>query len=205
MIAKATSLHNSHPHPHKLAAIQWTVQDGHDLLPSSQAGKYDRVFSNAALHWMKRDPSLVLARVYSALKPNGVFAAELGGFLNCVGIRSQLHGALKKRGVNPEEYDPWFFPSAEQYSAMLTKAGFEVESCELVPRITPLPKGSGLRGWLRTFAGPFLNAIVSEEERERVVEEVVEAVRPDCYDATSGIWSVMYVRLRVKARKSLSS
>ncbi|SAM82973.1 related to ERG6-Delta(24)-sterol C-methyltransferase [Ustilago bromivora] len=201
MIIKACNLHASHPTLQPNAPLQFINQDGHDKIPLEHLGVYDKVFSNAALHWMKRDPSLVLSRIHSAIKPNGIFAAELGGFLNCVGIRSQLHLALKRRSVDPEKYDPWFFPSPDQYSALLKEAGFEVESCELVPRITPLPKESGLRGWLRTFAGPFLNAIEGEEEREKVVGEVEEAVRCDCFDANSGVWSVMYVRLRVKARK----
>ncbi|MDN5874944.1 MAG: class I SAM-dependent methyltransferase, partial [Sinobacteraceae bacterium] len=40
--------------------------------------EFDAVFSNAALHWMKRDPDAVVQGVQRALKPGGRFVAELG-------------------------------------------------------------------------------------------------------------------------------
>ena len=46
---------------------------------------FDAAFSNAALHWCKRDPAGVLARLKQVLKPGGRFVCEMGGFMNCVG------------------------------------------------------------------------------------------------------------------------
>src|ERR1700677_2096528 len=40
--------------------------------------RFDAVFSNAALHWMK-DADAVIGRVAWALLPNGRFVAEMGG------------------------------------------------------------------------------------------------------------------------------
>ena len=48
-------------------------------------GQFDKVFSNAALHWCKRDPVGVIRSAKKVLKPGGVFAAEFGGWGNCVG------------------------------------------------------------------------------------------------------------------------
>ena len=48
-------------------------------------GKFDAAFSNAALHWCKRDPLGVLTSVRKVLKPGGRFIVEMGGFLNCIG------------------------------------------------------------------------------------------------------------------------
>ena len=48
-------------------------------------GQFDKVFSNAALHWCKRDPVGVIRSAKKVLKPGGVFAAELGGWGNCIG------------------------------------------------------------------------------------------------------------------------
>ena len=201
MIDKARALLST-TNSTSLAPLEFAVQDGHTPPVASQQGKFDKVFSNAALHWMKQSPSLVVSHMYALLRPGGRLAAELGGFMNCVGVRSHLHLALRKRGIDPTLYDPWFFPSAEEYTALLEAAGFKVESCMLVPRPTPLPRETGLRGWLKTFAGPFLNAMDNEDDKAKVVQEVEEALRPDCYDAQSGTWSVMYVRLRVLAHKS---
>src|SRR5271170_390366 len=52
------------------------VMDGGKLEFSSE---FDAVFSNAALHWMKRERDAVIAGVYRALKPGGRFVGEMGG------------------------------------------------------------------------------------------------------------------------------
>jgi len=52
--------------------------------PKIQGG-FDAAFSNAALHWCKRDPSGVLTSVRKVLKPGGRFIVEMGGFMNCIG------------------------------------------------------------------------------------------------------------------------
>src|SRR4030095_9817129 len=56
----------------------------------------DAVFSNAALHWMKR-ADVVIAGVWRALVPGGRFVAELGG-AGCVAqIEAALLGPLRRR------------------------------------------------------------------------------------------------------------
>jgi SAM-dependent methyltransferase len=47
--------------------------------------KFDAVFSNACLHWCKRDPGGVLESAKRVLKPGGRFVGEMGGFANCIG------------------------------------------------------------------------------------------------------------------------
>jgi hypothetical protein len=54
-----------------------------------------------------------------------------------------------------------------------------------------------VRGWLSTFAGPYL-ATLSESERVQVVAEVEERVTPLLRDA-AGIVQADYVRLRIVA------
>lgn len=74
---------------------------------SRRAGQFDKVFSSAAMHWMIRAPERVVEGVWQALKPGGVFAAEMGGFMNVIGVRGHLHYVLKKYGVDPKTVDPW--------------------------------------------------------------------------------------------------
>ncbi len=50
---------------------------------------FEAVFSNAALHWMKK-PEKVIARVWDALRPGGRFVAEMGGKGNVSNILSAL-------------------------------------------------------------------------------------------------------------------
>ena len=34
------------------------------------------------------------------------------------GVRIALHHAARKRGLNPEEMDPWYFPTVEEYQTV---------------------------------------------------------------------------------------
>lgn len=182
------------------------VADGCDLASylasRGLVGAFDRVFSNAALHWMKRSPGSVLRGVHAALRPGGVFAAELGGFLNVIAIRGGCHAILRRHGQDPDKVDPWYFPTPESYAALLEAASaeepFSVETCELVPRPTPLP--TGIRGFLKTFCGPFLNALPSDQARDEAVAELEDLLRPDMYDAETDQWTAMCEFNRVGAQ-----
>ncbi|KAG9089834.1 hypothetical protein FRC07_012249, partial [Ceratobasidium sp. 392] len=66
------------------------------------------------------------------------------------GVRSAMHQALKKRGLDPIKLDPWYFPRPEQYTKVLEAEEFQVRHISLHPRITPLP--GHLNDWLLTFA-----------------------------------------------------
>jgi|SRR5258706_9854912 len=82
--------------PQKDAAIangvQCEVFDLQDPLPSHfTAETYDAVFTNAALHWCKRDPSAVIRNAYTLLRPGGRFTGEMGGFGNIVGEERNGH------------------------------------------------------------------------------------------------------------------
>lgn len=158
------------------------------------AGEFDAVFSNAALHWMKRDPDAVLAGVARALKPGGRFVAEMGGAGNVSTIRQALYTVLARHGQDAAARDPWFFPGAEDYRARLLAAGFAVQRLELFERPTPLP--GEITGWLRTFAQSFLEPLPVPNQ-DAVLAEVQEALRPHlCKD---GAWTADYVRLRFVA------
>jgi hypothetical protein len=134
---------------------------------------------------------------------------------NLEGVRSALYSAIRARGHDPAAYDPWYFPSMEDYvkvsSAhtnatfqpvdhrcvqLLVTVGFEPTHMSITPRITPLP--TGLYEWLRLFVrNSFLRAF-DDEEADRIMGEVVENCRVDCQDAT-GNWAMTYMRLRFSA------
>jgi trans-aconitate methyltransferase len=162
------------------------------------APEFDAVFSNAALHWMKRDPDAVIQGVRRALKPNGRFVAEMGGHGNVAAITVALCATIEKYGANGEAMIPWYFPSADEYRERLNRAGFRTEYIELIPRPTPLP--TGMRGWLETFAIPFTNSL-PQEARADFLDESTERLRPVLCD-TSGHWTADYVRLRFLTRLS---
>ena len=107
--------------------IDAQVLDGQSL-PYFNA--FDAVFSNAALHWMKRDPAAVLSGVARALKDGGRFVAEMGAAGNIAAIRGAIHDAMARRGFDAARADPWFFPTLADYRRRLQAAGFDVVAIE---------------------------------------------------------------------------
>src|SRR5436305_8807813 len=174
--------------------IDARVVDAYQLNFTSE---FDAVFSNAALHWMKRDPNAVIEGVHRALKPGGRFCAEMGGHGNVAAITVALCATIERYGIsNTASLIPWFFPTADEYRERLERASFRVEYVSLIPRPTPLP--TGMRGWLETFAMPFTKS-VPENKCAAFLDDVTEILRPALCDA-SGQWTADYVRLRFLAR-----
>lgn len=156
--------------------------------------EFDAVFSNAALHWMTDAPS-VIAGVKRALRPRGRFVAEFGGHGNVAAIITAMRSAALAYGGDASLAGPWFFPTAQDYAAMLEEAGFTVRRIGLFPRPTPLP--TGLEGWLITFRKVFFDQFEGER-REAVIAHVAGLLRPALCDRR-GRWTADYVRLRAAA------
>ncbi len=173
------------------------VMDGMALrFAAGFEGRFDAVFSNAALHWMD-DLAAVIEGVARALKPGGRFVGEMGGEGNVATVADALGEALARRGLDPDRANPWTFPSPDGFARLLEAGGLEVAGVQLVPRPTVLP--GDIEGWLETFAGSFL-ARVPPADRAAFVAEVREALRPRLRTA-AGEWVADYVRLRFAARK----
>ena len=156
--------------------------------------RFDAVFSNAALHWMKR-PDLVVEGVANCLKPGGRFVGEFGGEGNVDTIRAVLHTGLRKRAIDPWTVDPWYYPSTDEYSQLLIRFGFTIDYIKLIPRPTKLP--GDILDWLGVFAQPFTNSL-PESERENFLKEIRNVVEPTLR-RSDGNWFADYVRLRFKA------
>lgn len=167
------------------------VRDAADL---DYEARFDAVFSNAALHWVKNQDAAI-AGMARALKPGGRVVAEMGGAGNVALIGGALRTVLDDRGVDVDAIWPWVFPSVDEQSGRLRRHGFRVEVCELIPRPTPLP--GPMADWLDTFAEVFLNA-VPESDRIAVKAQVCRILAPQLRD-TDGAWTADYVRLRFRA------
>jgi trans-aconitate methyltransferase len=169
------------------------VADGRRLAFDAE---FDAVFSNAAIHWML-PPDDVIAGVWRALRPGGRFVGEFGGHGCVETVKRALIDALRRRGIDGDALNPWYFPTVEDYSARLARRGFIVRYAALIPRPTPLPTEIG--GWLETFAQSFM-APLAGNERTEFIDELREALRPYLCDA-DGKWFADYVRLRFATDK----
>jgi SAM-dependent methyltransferase len=137
--------------------------------------RFDAVFSNAALHWMK-DADAVIGRVARALLPNGRFVAEMGGHGCVKTLLAALIEELDRRGHDGHAANA------------------------LIPRPTPLP--GDVMGWLTTFCGCF-TALLPDADRADYLEYVRDRIKPNLCDPT-GKWTADYVRLRFAAHLTSS-
>jgi SAM-dependent methyltransferase len=179
----------------KRRGLDARIMDG-QALPF--ADEFDAVFSNAALHWMLQ-PVPVIAGVYRALKPGGRFVAECGGFGNIAAIRTGIRAVLALHGYALPPKDSQFYPTAEEYAALLTDAGFTAIDAKIIPRPTPLP--TGMVGWLKTFRQGFLDTMnVPQDAQPALWDEIAAFLKPALCDM-QGNWVGDYVRLRFSATK----
>lgn len=160
---------------------------------------FDGIFSNAVLHWIAR-PAKAVDCVWRALRPDGRFVAEFGGKGNVRRITDAILTARRDAGLSASaRISPWYFPSVGDFASLLEKRGFDVISAELFPRPTRLEGGtSGLRNWLRMFAGDFF-ADLPRGKRRKLTEAIEEHLRPDHFRGRT--WYADYVRIRVKATR----
>ncbi|CAK9783536.1 S-adenosyl-L-methionine-dependent methyltransferase [Cutaneotrichosporon oleaginosum] len=192
------------------------IQDYTTLDPCLE-GKFDLAFSSATFHWCKAYPGGVVETIKWLLKPGGRAVFEFGGFGNTVGVRAALHEVVNRHGGDATKVDPWYFPTAQQYSKLLIKHGMQPQQVHLVPRPTPL--STDMVGWLKTFARNTFMAEFDQKEADEMMKEVSEMTRPDAFwcDSAPGTgmvaastcgqgcasgWEIMYVRLRGIAHKA---
>jgi len=181
----------------KFPELRFEVMDAREI---RMERKFDAVFSNAALHWIK-DAERVIAEVARVLKPGGRFVAEFGGKGNVAGVIGAVERACAKLGVKfTDEMNPWYFPSVADYAGLLEKHGLEVQQAALFDRPTPLEDGErGLRTWMEMFGSAIFQR-VTEGKRESLTDEVEREARAKLFQ--DGTWVLDYRRLRVLARNS---
>jgi trans-aconitate methyltransferase len=161
--------------------------------------RYDAIFSNAALHWMKRAESVVQSMAL-ALRGGGRLVAEFGGKGNVDAIVKTIEEVLfTNYGIDAKERNPWYFPSIGEYSNLLEKYGFRVMYASHFDRPTPLPDGDqGLDHWLDGFAGGFFAGLESSE-KDLVYQQIKERLK--AYLWKDNVWIADYKRIRIIAVK----
>jgi trans-aconitate methyltransferase len=179
----------------KFPALQFEVMDAREI---EFTERFDGVFSNATLHWIK-EPERAIGGIAKVLRPGGRFVAEFGGKGNIAGLIEAVERTWKKLNLPEPASNPWFYPSVAEYSGLLEQYGLEVTYANLFDRPTPLEDGErGLRNWLEMFAGLFLEKL-SPEQRKLALATVEEEARPALL--RDGHWVMDYRRLRVVAGK----
>ena len=157
--------------------------------------EFDAVFSNAVLHWVKNS-ELAIDKINKALKKEGRFVAEFGGYGNIKSLTDAMQEVFDKNPFWGEFNNPWTFLSDTEYKTLLENNGFIVEYIELIPRPTLI---DDITNWLDIFANGITKDLTAEQ-KVLFKEEVKEILTPKLYNEKNG-WIADYVRLRVKAIK----
>jgi SAM-dependent methyltransferase len=171
-------------------------------------GTWDKVFSNAAYHWILHRPESrldALRAAYTALRPGGTFVFECGGFGNAVEVVTALIASLTEYGVPLEkarELIPWYFASDIWMRDTLEGIGFRVDKMEIEYRPTKLtPKDDsgrgGLEGWIRLFGASIVDGL---ERSDDIIKHVCELLETATTREDGSQW-LGYVRLRGVATK----
>lgn len=161
--------------------------------------KFDSIFSNATIHWVKNYKDTVKC-MYENLNPNGKIVLEFGGKGNVQTIVNELRNSLRARGYNNQaNINLWYFPSIGEYSTELESAGFKVVFAEHYDRPTELSdENSGIKDWISMFAESFFIE-VKEKHIEEIKSEVQENTKEQCL--VNGKWFADYKRIRIVAIK----
>ncbi|MFD2614257.1 class I SAM-dependent methyltransferase [Paenibacillus gansuensis] len=160
----------------------------------------DAVFSNAALHWMKR-PEKVLHCVWNSLRSGGRFVAEFGGKGNVEQIVKSVYKVLERDyEIEASARNPWYFPSVGEYTTLLERQGFDVLYAAHFERPTAMEGEEGAAQWLETMAGDFFQGF-SLKDKERAIENIMNEARDELFH--DGRWIMDYRRLRIAAVKPL--
>jgi len=164
--------------------------------------EFDRVFSNAALHWIV-DQNLVLNGVKRALKPGGWLLFQMAGKGNAKGVLSIIN---KLDDVDPWKQFlrgmsfPYGFYDVVEYRAFLKEAGLVAERVELFPKDMKHSGVEGLAGWVRTTWLPFTDRL-PEELKAKFVQEIVDRYLKRHPADDSGVVHVCMMRLEIEAYK----
>lgn len=143
--------------------------------------RFDAVFSNAVLHWVK-DADAAAASIAAALRPGGRFVAEFGG---CGNTR-----LLLEKG---ELQNPWYYPGISEYAGVLERNGLETRQAFLIDRPTRLEDPQfGLRNWMAMFGKQW-------KLDQPALMELEEKLRPHLF--YDGHWHIDYRRIRIVAVK----
>lgn len=163
--------------------------------------EFDVAFSNAALHWIL-DQKSVLAGVKRSLKPSGRVLFQMAGKGNAKAILDILDELLPLPAWQPYFKGftfPYAFLTPEEYTKLLTDAGLTPTRVEHIPKEMKLVGAAGLAGWIRTTWLPYTQRL-PEELQGRFIDEIVRKYLNRSPPDREGIVHLGMVRLEVEAK-----
>lgn len=166
------------------------------------AGRFDLIFSNAALHWVDDHPAF-LRGASSALKPGGRLVVSCGGKGNAhdvfLALRPEMR--LKRwRGFFRNLPKPYFFYAPADYQKWLPRYGFKINRLKLASKDAVYAGADGIATWLRTTWIPYVQRVPESLREEYIAAVTHRYVAKHPPDADGNV-HVRMVRLEIDAEK----
>ncbi len=160
--------------------------------------EFDAVFSNAALHWMKRADAVI-----EGVRRGAQAGRALRRGNGRVRLRRQGPRGDQGRSRAPRHLRRTARPLVFSHRRGLRRT---TERARLYHRFAPPLRSTdgtarALTAWLETFGEPFTSALPPSEQDE-LRQEVEASLRPTLCGA-DGVWRADYVRLRFAAHLPL--
>ena len=179
--------------------LEFRVMDARHV---SFAGKFDLVFSNAALHWVD-DHQAFLRGAASVLKPGGRLILSCGGKGNAHDVFLALRPEMRLnrwRKFFRNLAKPYFFYSPADYEKWLPRFGFKSNRLQLAPKDAVYNGRDGFAAWLRTTWLPYVQRVPEDLQKEfigGIADRYLAKHPPDA----DGRVHVRMVRLEIDAVK----
>lgn len=142
--------------------------------------KFDVIFSNAALHWVK-DHERLLKKAFAALKLGGVILWDFAGKGNCSNffevVRCKMNDNEFKEFFCDFEW-PWFMPSKSYYEQLVTSIGFSQVDIVEENRDRYFTNADEMIKWIdQPSIIPFITCIPREKKelfRQEIIDMMLE-------------------------------
>ena len=173
-----------------------------DINNLGYVNRFDVIFSNAALHWVK-DHRQLLTHVHSALKKNGIVRFNFAGAGNCSNFYNVIQQVMRLPRFASYFEDfiwPWYMPTPEEYRelashSLLTEIRIWEENADRY-----FPDQETMTRWIdQPSIVPFLQCVGTKDKkdfRDTVVAQMTRVtLQPDntCFET--------FRRLNLFARK----
>lgn len=173
-----------------------------DINELNFTNRFDIIYSNAALHWIKNHERLINAS-FAALKPGGRIFWNFAGEGTCTNFFEVIRKKMQQKEYKEYFYRfewPWFMPSKAEYQKLISQAAFsEAEVAEEHADRYFLDADEMIRWLDQPTIVPFLFCVpdvLKGQFRGEVIKDMLEkSVQPDgsCFET--------FRRIRVKAVK----
>jgi trans-aconitate methyltransferase len=181
------------------ANLAFEVMDARFL---NYENRFDVVFSNAVLHWIK-DHRQVLKGIHKSLKSRGRILLQMGGEGNAGGILAVLNDLISSSDWRPyfEGFEfPYGFYGVEEYEKLISETGFNTSRVELISKDMQHNHQADLEAWIRTTWLPYTER-VPKEKREAFIHHFASRYIENNPRDKDNIIHVAMVRLEVEAEK----